>query len=103
MATAARNYMRRAARVDNNQKQIVSDLRQFPHISVETSHDDILVGYQGRTYWYEIKSERALKVNGEIKEGEKQQSQIRLIERWKGHYRIVTSLDEILNDIGFIK
>jgi hypothetical protein len=93
-------FMRRAARVDNNQKQIVKDLRKFPNITVVPNHDDILVGFLGKTYWFEIKSDRALNKTGQVRQGEKQASQIALVEEWKGHYKIVTSLDEILVELG---
>ena len=48
--------LRRAAKIDRNQGDIVSALRKIPGISVETGHDDILVGYKGRTWWFEVKA-----------------------------------------------
>ena len=64
-------YMRRAARIDNNQKEIVKSLRDIPSVTVATNHDDILVGFEGKTYWYEIKSQRALNKDGKVRENEK--------------------------------
>ena len=82
---------RRAAKIDANQPEIVEALRAIPGVSVQLGMDDILVGYKGKTYWYEIKvSEKA-----EVKDGQKE-----LAETWEGHYRIVWSLDMILDDIG---
>jgi hypothetical protein len=92
-------HIRRAARVDNNQKEIVEALRQIPSVSVEVGHDDCLVGFEGKTYWFEIKDKRALNKEGKVREGEKQKSQKRLSETWKGHYQIVSSLDEILKTL----
>ena len=89
---------RYAANVDLNQNSIVKDLRKFA--SVELDHDDILVGYKGKTYWYELKSEKAVsKRTGEILESAKKDSQKILEKEYKGHYKIVSSLDEILVDM----
>ena len=91
---------RRAAKIDNNQNMIVDALRGMDGVTVQPGHDDLLVGYRGKTYWYEVKSEKAVsKRTGKIREKEKKKSQIKLEETWRGHYRIISSLDEILNDI----
>ena len=91
---------RRAAKVDANQAQIVSDLRMIPGCKVEPGHDDILVGYKGRTYWFEIKDPECVsKRTGNILENEKQKSQKRLEQEWTGHYRIVSTFDEIWQEI----
>lgn len=80
-----------AARTDSNQSDIVNGLRDIPGVSVQTGHDDLLVGFRGKTYWYEIKaSEKAKR-----REGQK------LLEKtWDGHYKIVWSLEMILKDMG---
>lgn len=85
---------RRAARNDANQKEIVKALRQFPHVTVEVGHDDILVGYDGRTYWYEIKNKNGY---NRLQEGQK-----KLVAGWKGHYKVVHDLDDILRDLGIL-
>lgn len=77
-----------AKRVDENQKDIVLDLRDLGH-SVVVDHDDILVGSGGLTFWYEIKTE----------DGRLTDSQIKMLARYGGHYRVVRTLDEIVNDI----
>lgn len=82
--------MRRAARVDDNQAEIVKELRARG-FSVQTGHDDILVGYWGMTFWYEIKN-----INGKNR---KQESQEKLESTWRGHYLVVYSLQGILEDI----
>jgi hypothetical protein len=92
---------RYAANNDKNQTDIVADLRDLG-FSVETGHDDILVGYEGLTRWYEVKSDRAVsKKTGKVYEHEKKKSQIRLENEFKGHYKIVSSLAEILEDMNF--
>lgn len=91
---------RRKDKVDENQKEIVKALRKIPGISVEVGHDDILVGRNGKTYWFEIKSPDAVsKKTGKIKESEKKDDQKRLEAEWTGHYKIVHSIDQILDEI----
>ena len=91
---------RRAAKIDDNQRSIVKALRDMPGFWVELGHDDILVGHLGRTYWYEIKSQNAVsKKTGKVLTSKKKKGQINLEKHWTGHYKIVSSLDEILADI----
>ncbi len=80
---------RYAARIDANQPEIVKQLRELGY-SVELNHDDILVGIDGVTYWYEIKTSAKAQVKP---------SQIKLLDNWQGHYKIVWSLEMILADI----
>ena len=88
-----------AANVDKNQNAICEALEKLG-FSVEKGHDDILVGKHGKTWWFEIKSENAVsKKTGKVREKAKKKSQVRLDNEWKGHYKIVSSLDEILADI----
>jgi hypothetical protein len=65
-------------------------LRQIPGVTVQTGMDDIIVGYRGRTYWYEIKTGP----KAEVKPGQK-----KLADEWRGHYRIVWSVEMILEDL----
>ena len=63
---------RQAAKIDANQPDIVKDLRKIKGVTVELNHDDILVGYKGITYWYEIKTpESVSKQTGLILESAK--------------------------------
>jgi len=90
---------RQAARVDANQPEIVKKLRQIG-ATVETGKDDILVGYRGKTFWFEIKDEDAVsKKTGKILESEIQDSQKKLRREWRGHYRIVHSFEQIAEEI----
>jgi hypothetical protein len=82
---------RRAARIDSNQPEIVKALESIPGITVQAGHDDILVGYKCRTYWFEIKSGAKKKMRP---------SQEKLFARWTGHYQVVSTLDEILLAMG---
>lgn len=93
---------RYAKRIDNNQKVIVSALREIHGVTVAVDHDDILVGWKGNNYWYEIKNpDRAInKGTGTLKEYEKQSSQKKLESNWTGHYKLVWNIDQILEDLG---
>jgi hypothetical protein len=83
----------RHKKVDANQPSIVKELRALGY-SVELDHDDIIVGYNGRTYWYEIKTGP----KADIKP-----SQIKLLAEFKGHYKIVWSAQMIIDDIEEIE
>jgi len=89
---------RRAAKIDANQPEIVKELRRLGY-SVEVGHDDILVGHNGKTYWYEIKEPGAVGKNGNIRESEKKDSQKKLEAEYKGHYRIVWNIEQILKEL----
>lgn len=93
---------RRAANVDAAQKPICAVLATIPGVTVALGHDDVLVGHQGRTYWFEIKSKRALRKDGTLglKDRKTTDKQVALLEGWRGHYRIVSTVEEILSEIG---
>lgn len=96
--------MRRAAKTDNNQTAIVNALLEIPGVTVEVGHDDILVGRNGRTYWYELKSDLAVsKKTGRILDSKKKSRQKKLEAEFTGHYRIVSSLDEIICEITEVR
>lgn len=90
---------RKAARVDLNQPGIVKQLRDMGY-SVETGKDDILVGVSNKTFWYEIKELHCVsKKTGKILDSEKKKHQKVLEAGWQGHYKIVSSWQEIVDDI----
>lgn len=78
---------RRAAKVDANQASIVAALRQLPGVTVATGHDDILVGYRGLTFWFEIKRPS--------QKSRLQESQEYLRATWAGHYAVATSFEDV--------
>ena len=91
---------RQAARIDENQNQIVSVLRAYG-FSVQVGMDDLLVGFNGRSYWFEIKDpSKTKKKNGDYKAGAVKPSQQKLLDAWKGHYSICCSAEEILEEIN---
>jgi hypothetical protein len=83
---------RRADRVDANQPEIVKELRKLDGVTVQVGMDDILVGYEGRSYWFEIKTGPKATVK---------ESQLKLLDNWKGHYSIVWSVEMITNELGY--
>jgi hypothetical protein len=89
------------AKIDENQPEIVRALRKIPNLSVEVGHDDILIGYRGKTYWIEIKSpDEANKRTGKVFPSKIKDSQKDLLANWKGHYAICVNLDQIFKEIG---
>lgn len=94
--------MRRAARTDDNQNEIVEDLRRVGASVAITSvigagFPDIVVGYRGNNYLIEIK------------DGSKPPSRRRLTpdeqefhDLWRGTVAVVNSSDEALKIIGAI-
>jgi hypothetical protein len=86
----------RIHRVDSNQAEIVSKLRQIPGLDVFIANADpfdLIVGLRGRNYLYEIKRNKSAKL-------EKLQEEF--CQRWAGHWKRVESLEDILKDIGFL-
>lgn len=93
--------MRRAARVDDNQKDLVDELRQVPGVSIQHLHaqgmgcPDILAGWRGANYLFEIKdpskrpSERTLTPMQE-----------RWHLQWSGQVNVIHSADDALKIMG---
>lgn len=96
-------YRRKAShsRPDTNQKEIVAALRQIPGIKIELAHDDFLLGYKGKTYWFEVKNpDEVSKRTGKVLENSIRPDQKELRATWTGHYSIVWTFDQILKEIG---
>lgn len=95
--------MRRAAKVDDNQADIVAALRYVgcsvtSLASVGRGFPDIIVGYDGKNYLMEIK------------DGNKPPSKRRLTpdeqawqEAWRGQVAVVTSVEDAFMVMGFVK
>ena len=91
-----------AAKVDKNQQGIVGCLRGLPGVSVELRHDDILVGYNLQTFWFEVKDPKNLSTKtGRIRESARKDSQKRIERTWTGQYDTVWSVEQILDIIGY--
>jgi len=95
---------RRAKKIDANQPAIVKSLGKIPNLSIELDHDDLLIGYNRRTYWFELKDpDKLFNKDGTVAKGAVKDGQYKLIENFKGHYKIVWTLDQILTEIGIKK
>jgi len=89
----------RAKKIDKNQASIVAALRKIPGVTVALDHDDILVGYRGYTLWYEIKDPALVGKDDKIQPSKIKKSQKKLQEEWRGHYRIVWDIEQIIYDL----
>lgn len=84
-----------AARVDENHVQIVAELRKDPLISVTMLHavgrgcPDILVGYAGQNFLFELKTEH----------GELNENQIKFFSNWRGQVSVARNSSDILSKI----
>lgn len=84
--------MRRAARVDNNQKAIVAALRQIPGVTVYHLQKplDLLIGFRGLNYVVDVKGSRSTAITP---------PQVKFFAEWTGQAALAYSLDEVLEII----
>jgi Holliday junction resolvase len=78
-------------RIDNNQKEIVDELRKRGFTVEITSNvangvPDIMAGWNGRTYLFEIKS----------KGGKLTSDQVEWHDQWQGHKAVIYSVEEAI-------
>lgn len=89
--------MRRAAKVDSNQAEIVECLRAIPGVEVAITSavghgfPDIVVAYRGFNFMFEIKDPSKPKADQELTE-----DQQRFHAKWTGQVQTVCSLKEII-------
>ena len=89
--------MRRAARSDANQPEIVDALRKagasvYSAVSVGHGFPDIVIGFRGVNYLVECKSAR----------GRLTKHQRIFLDDWNGQFAIVRSVEEALKVIGAV-
>ncbi len=94
--------MRRAAKVDDNQSEIVAALRRVgcsvqSLAGVGRGCPDLAVGFRGRNFFLEVK------------DGSKAPSKRRLTPdeeafhaRWRGHVAVVETVEDALKTVGVI-
>ena len=91
--------MIRKARVDGNQPEIVKQLRKVGvtvlHVHQLKNCFDILCGYNGVNYAFEIKDPAQPKSARKLTEGEQ-----RFFDTWKGQVHKVETIDDILKVIN---
>lgn len=96
--------VRRWGKPDANQAEIVEALRGIPECSVlllsavGKGCPDLLVGYRGFNFLFEIKNPAHEKVGGAAME-ETRARQQKFRDSWKGQSRRVTGLKEIIDYI----
>jgi Holliday junction resolvase len=89
--------MRLAARTDTNQAEIVSGLRKLG-IGVVCLHmvgknvPDLLVGFRGHNYLFEVKSER-----GKLSKGQQ-----KFMDTWPGQAAVIRDVMDALRELGAI-
>lgn len=88
-------------RTDSNQKKIMDMCRSIPTLSVFSTHTigkgfpDIIIGYRGKNYLFEIKDGEKPKSATKLTEAERE-----FHRRWNGHVAIAYSFDDILNALN---
>ena len=92
--------MRRAAKADDNQQQIVKALRKIPGVSVAVTsqlgkgYPDLNIGYKGKNYLVELKDGNKAKSQQKLTEDE-----IEWHKNWTGSVIVCNSLEQILENI----
>lgn len=94
---------RRKDRVDENQEQLVEDLRKLPGVTVKTGHDDLIIGYNKRSFWVEVKDPEKTKSKrtGKLLKSALRDSQKKTKEEFTGQYDIVFTVDDCKRVIGY--
>ena len=89
----------RYSRADSNHVEVASRLRLHPGVSVFEAQDvgggfpDLVVGWRARTFLFELKRPGH--------ENELTANERAFHERWRGHAAIATSVEQILDAIGY--
>lgn len=92
--------MRRAAKVDANQAQLVADLRKMgctvvPLHAVGGGVPDLLVGFQGRNVLLEVKDGRKPPSKRKLTD-----DQVEFHDGWRGQVAVVANVKDALEAIG---
>ncbi len=89
--------MKYAKRVDDNQLELVRLLNDIPGVKCDVLGQpvDLLVGYRGRNYLFEVK--RPDKIGRKSAYTEKQK---KWLLNWPGHISVVATFDDVWNEIS---
>jgi hypothetical protein len=93
--------MRRAAKIDDNQTLIVTQLRRIPNLTVAITSMigkgfvDIIVGYKGKNYLIELKDENKPPSKRKLTPGEEE-----FFAEWKGQVSVCKNFDEVWDVIN---
>ena len=94
--------MRKKARVDANQKEIVQQLRKIG-ISVLHTHQlgrgaqDLVLGYRNSNFMIELKDGNKTKSQQKLTPDE-----VQFQEKWNGNYAVCNSIEQILTLIDYV-
>lgn len=89
--------MRRKAKVDANQENIVSSLRKIPGLKVRVTSQvgegfpDIIIGYKKRNWLIELKDGNKPKSAQKLTP-----AQVQFMEEWQGQVDVCNCLDDVL-------
>lgn len=94
--------MRRAAKVDRNQSEIVQALRDagasvHPCHAAGQGFPDLAVGFRGKNYLIEVKDGALAPSDRKLTPAQKEWH-----GGWKGHVAVVSSVEEALAVIGLL-
>jgi hypothetical protein len=84
-------------RTDANHKQIIDQIRQIPFASVFSTHElgkgfpDIVVGFRGINYLFEIKDGKKSASQKKLTEAE-----VKFHNNWMGQVHIIEKIEDIL-------
>jgi hypothetical protein len=84
-------------RTDANHKQIIDQIRQIPFASVFSTHEigkgfpDIVVGFRGINYLFEIKDGKKSASQKKLTE-----SEIKFHTGWMGQVHIIEKIEDVL-------
>lgn len=95
--------MRKRAKIDSNQKKIVTALRKIGYSVYSTAtigggFPDIIVGTRGINYLFEIKDSDKPKSKQKLTEAEQ-----KFMDNWSGQVHKVNSLSEIIEVIAGLR
>ena len=94
--------MIRAARVDANQKRIVEGLRKMGCSVLVVSQlkkcFDVLVGWKGENFAFEIKDGNKPKSKRKLTNGERE-----FFDSWRGQVSVVESLEDAIKELYKIR
>lgn len=88
-------------RTDANHKQLINQIRQVPFISVFSTHElgkgfpDIVVGYRGINYLFEIKDENKTASQKKLTDAE-----VKFHRGWMGQVHIVENIKDVYKIIN---
>ena len=89
------------AKVDANHSKIVSELRKLKGVTVRSvatikNFLDIIVGYNGRNYLFEIKDPEKPPSQRKLTEGEK-----KFMDEWTGQADLALTTQDIIEKINY--